>query len=166
MTVMAVEKNQEELTMTVRTEFDATPERIWQLWEDPRQLERWWGPPTYPATFTQHDLTPGARVKYHMTGPEGDQPKAWWDIVSVDPPNGLVLRDGMADDNGDPNPDFPVSTVRIAILPLGAGKTQMSIKTEFASLEAMELYLSMGMEEGLTGALGQIDEILAEGVPA
>ena len=70
--------------MTVDAEFDASPERVWQLWADPRQLERWWGPPTYPATFTKHDLAPGSRVEYHMTGPEGDQPKGYWDILEVD----------------------------------------------------------------------------------
>ncbi len=47
-------------TMTLEAEFDASPERVWQLWADPRQLERWWGPPTYPATVTTHDLRPAA----------------------------------------------------------------------------------------------------------
>ena len=31
--------------MTMVAEFDAAPERLWRLWENPRQLERWWGPP-------------------------------------------------------------------------------------------------------------------------
>ena len=74
MTVTAVRKDPDQLTMTMEAEFDASPERIWQLWADPRQLERWWGPPTYPATFTKHDLATGSRIEYHMTGPEGDQP--------------------------------------------------------------------------------------------
>ena len=73
MTVTAVRKDPQTLTMTLEAEFDAVAERVWQLWADPRQLERWWGPPTYPATFTRHDLAPGSRVEYHMTGPEGDQ---------------------------------------------------------------------------------------------
>ena len=51
MTVTAVRKDPQALTMTVEAEFAASPERVWQLWADPRQLERWWGPPTYPATF-------------------------------------------------------------------------------------------------------------------
>jgi uncharacterized protein YndB with AHSA1/START domain len=52
MTVTAVRKDPHALTMTIDAEFDASPERVWQLWADPLQLERWWGPPTYPATFT------------------------------------------------------------------------------------------------------------------
>ena len=53
MTVTAVRKDPDTLTMTLDAEFEAPPERVWQLWADPRQLERWWGPPTYPATFTR-----------------------------------------------------------------------------------------------------------------
>ena len=83
MTVTAVRKDPDALTLTVIAEFEASPERVWQLWSDPRQLERWWGPPTYPATFTKHDLAPGSRVEYHMTGPEGDQPKGYWDILEA-----------------------------------------------------------------------------------
>jgi uncharacterized protein YndB with AHSA1/START domain len=162
MTVTAVRKDPQTLTMTVEAEFAASPERVWQLWADPRQLERWWGPPTYPATFTRHDLAPGSRVEYHMTGPEGDQPKGYWDVVEVDPPYGLAFRDGFANDDRSPNADLPQSTARVRIEAIGARRTRMSIETAFPSTEAMEQVLAMGMEEGLTQAIGQIDAILAE----
>jgi len=161
MTVTAVRKDPEHLTMTLDADFDATPARVWQLWADPRQLERWWGPPTYPATFTKHDLTPGSRVEYHMTGPEGDQPRGFWDIVEVDPPRALIFRDGFANDDGSPNTDLPSNEVRVTIAEAG-GRTTMSIKSVFVSAAAMEQVLAMGMEEGLMQAVGQIDAILAE----
>jgi uncharacterized protein YndB with AHSA1/START domain len=59
MTVTAVRKDPQALKMIVEADFAATPERAWQLWSDPRQLERWWGPPTYPATVDSHDLRRG-----------------------------------------------------------------------------------------------------------
>ena len=162
MTVTAVRKDPQALSLTITAEFDAPPERVWQLWADPRQLERWWGPPTYPATFTQHDLKPGARVAYHMTGPDGEQPRGWWEVVEVDPPRSLVFRDGFANDDGTPNPDLPVTTARVAIEDVGGGRTRMSIESVFPSADAMEQVLAMGAEEGLTQAVGQIDAILAE----
>ena len=162
MTVTAVRKDTDKLTMTVDTEFDASAERVWQLWADPRQLERWWGPPTYPATFTKHDLAPGSRIQYHMTGPEGDQPKGYWDILEVDPPHRLVVRDGFANDDGTPNDDFPTGEMRVTIQETGGGRTRMSIESLHPSPEAMEQVLAMGMEQGLTEAVGQIDAILAE----
>jgi uncharacterized protein YndB with AHSA1/START domain len=161
MTVTAVHKDPKALTMTITAEFDAPPERVWQLWADPRQLERWWGPPTYPATFTTHDLAPGKRVEYHMTGPEGDQPRGYWDIIEVDPPRLLVYRDGFAKDDGTPNDAMPVNEGRVTIEATRSGRTQMSIESRFPSTEAMEQVLAMGMEEGIKEAVGQIDSILA-----
>ena len=163
MTVTGVRKDIEALTMTADTEFEATPERVWQLWADPRQLERWWGPPTYPATFDKHDgLFPGSRMAYHMTGPEGDTPRSWWEVVEADPPRRLVIRDGFADAEGNPSDELPVTLMRVSIDDIGGGRTKMSIESTFPSLEGMEQLLGFGMEEGLTQALGQIDAILAE----
>ncbi len=162
MTVTAVEKNTDTLTLALTAEFDASPERVWQLWADPRQLERWWGPPTYPATFTAHDLAPGSRVEYHMTGPEGDQPRGYWDVLEVEPPHRLVFRDGFANDDGTPNDTLPRSEGRVTIEAVGDGRTRMVIDSVFPSAEAMEQVLAMGVEDGLTQAVGQIDAILAE----
>jgi uncharacterized protein YndB with AHSA1/START domain len=162
MTVTAVRKDLQALTMTIDAEFDAAPERVWQLWADPRQLERWWGPPTYPATFTSHDLAPGGRVEYHMTGPEGDQPRGFWEVDEVQPPHRLVFRDGFANEDGTPNTELPMTTARVMIEQLGGGRTRMSIASLFPSTEAMEQVLALGAEEGLKQAVGQIDAILAE----
>ncbi len=162
MTVTAVEKHPDTLSMTLTAEFDASAERVWQLWADPRQLERWWGPPTYPATVDSHDLRTGGRVEYHMTGPEGDQPRGYWEIVEAEPPHRLAFRDGFANDDGTPNTDLPGTESRVRIEAIGGGRTRMSIESVFPSTEAMEQLLAMGMEEGLKQAVGQIDAILAE----
>ncbi|HSW27943.1 MAG TPA: hypothetical protein VLH75_00500 [Longimicrobiales bacterium] len=41
--------------------------------------------------------------------------------------------------------------------------TRMAIVTTFPSVEAMEQLIAMGMEEGMQGAMGQIDGVLGEG---
>jgi len=162
MTVTAVTKDPRALTMTVEAEFAATPDRVWQLWADPRQLERWWGPPTYPATVTSHDLRVGGKVEYLMTGPEGDQPKGYWIIDEVEPPHRLVFRDGFANEDLTPNDQMPANVSRVSIEEIGAGMTRMSVESIFPTTEAMEQLLAMGMEDGMKQAVGQIDAILAE----
>jgi uncharacterized protein YndB with AHSA1/START domain len=162
MTVTAVRKDPEQLTMIVDSEFDAPPERVWELWSDPRQLERWWGPPTYPATVTSHDLRVGGLVEYYMTGPEGDRPRAFWRVTEVDPPHRLAFLDVLANADGTPNADIPETEQRVIIEAVGDGRTRMSVENIFASPAAMEQLLAMGMESGLVGAIGQIDAILAE----
>lgn len=161
MPVIQVHKDPAALTMTVSAEFASPIERVWQLWADPRKLERWWGPPTYPATVVEHDLTPGGLVTYYMTGPGGDQPKGWWRIRSVNPPRSLEMEDGFADDDYNPHPDMPTMMMRVSLEEI-AGGTRMSLVTTFPSLEAMEKLTAMGMEEGIKAAMGQIEPILAE----
>ena len=163
MTVTAVRKDPPRLTLTIEAEFDASVEHIWQLWADPRKLERWWGPPTYPATFTKHDLAPGSRVEYHMTGPAGDQPHGYWEVLEAEPARRILFRSGgCATAGGTPNTDMPFSTIRVEIEEVAQGRTRMSIESVFPSTEAMEHALAMGTDEGMSQAVGQIDAILAE----
>jgi uncharacterized protein YndB with AHSA1/START domain len=162
MTVTAVHKDPQALTLTIEAEFDASPERVWQLWADPRQLERWWGPPSCPATFTRHDLTPGSRVEYHMTTPDGERPGGYWLIVEAEAPHRLVFRAGFSNADGTSNNDLPIATGRVQIEDIGGGRTRMSIESSFSSAQAMEQVLAMGTLEGQTQAVGQIDAILAE----
>jgi uncharacterized protein YndB with AHSA1/START domain len=162
MAVTAVRKDLDNRTLGIDAEFEATPERVWQLWADPRQLERWWGPPMWPATFTTHSLTPGGRVAYHMTGPDGEQAHGWWEIVSVQPPNRIDFRDGFGNADGTRNETLPVTDARVLIEAIGGGRTRMSITSTYQTREALEQVIAMGMEEGLTQAVGQIDAILAE----
>jgi uncharacterized protein YndB with AHSA1/START domain len=163
MTVESVEKDPESLTMTITAELDSTAERAWQLWADPRQLERWWGPPTYPATFVDHDLSPKGRVNYYMTGPEGEKFHGWWEVQSVDPPRRLEVKDGFADDSGTPNDSMPTTSFVVTFTEESPGRTVMTIESRFPSLEAMQQMSEMGMEEGITSAVEQIDAILAAG---
>lgn len=160
MSVTSVDTDFDNLTLTLIAEFDAPVERVWQLWSDPRQLERWWGPPTYPASFDQHDLTPGGDVTYSMTGPEGETHHGWWRVTAVDAPRSLEFTDGFSRPDGKPNPDMPTTDVQVQLVEQ-AGGTRMELRSRFDSREQMEQMANMGMAEGLREAVGQIDALLA-----
>lgn len=152
----------EQATLTVTSHFRADPERIWQLWADPRELERWWGPEPYPATVTEHDLRPDGHVRYHMTSPEGERHPGYWNVVEVEPPHRLVFVDGFADDGGQPADDMPTSRSEVLIEAVGEGRTRMTIVSRYATAEQLETVLQMGVEQGIRIAVGQIEGLLAE----
>jgi uncharacterized protein YndB with AHSA1/START domain len=160
MTVIESNKDVEALTLTFVSEYDAPPERIWQLWSDPRQLERWWGPPEWPATFEVFEFEPAGRATYYMTGPDGTKAGGWWRFVSIEPPRQLVLDDGFADEYGQPAPGEPVRMT--ATIDERDGRTRMTMVTQFVSTDQLEEMVAMGMEIGLRMAVAQIDDILAE----
>lgn len=159
MTVTDVNQDLDNLTLTVTAEFDAAVEQVWRLWADPRRLERWWGPPSYPATVTEHDLTPGGTVRYYMTGPDGDRYHGWWRVDAVEAPTSLDFSDGFADTDGKPVTDMPVTTMRMRLSPHDGG-TRMELVSAFDTREQMERLHKMGMTEGLRLAMGQQDGLL------
>ena len=119
MTVMSTQQNAEELSFTIVAEFDAKIERVWQIWADPRQLERWWGPPTWPATFESFDFTPGGKASYYMVGPDGEKARGWWLLTSIDAPTTLSFDDGFADDNGEPVASMGITRAVVTIEDIG-----------------------------------------------
>jgi uncharacterized protein YndB with AHSA1/START domain len=161
MTVISSVKNLEALSLTLVAEFDAGVERVWQVWADPRQLERWWGPPTWPATFEQHDFVPGGKASYYMTGPEGAKSRGWWRFTAIQAPHRLEFDDGFADENGNPTGELGTAHGVVTLEAIG-DRTRMTLLSTFEAEEQMEQVLAMGMEEGIKEAAGQIDAILAE----
>ncbi|MDQ4046840.1 MAG: SRPBCC domain-containing protein [Actinomycetota bacterium] len=161
MTVISSNKNVEALSFTLVAEFDASVERVWQIWEDPRQLERWWGPPTWPATFEKHEFAPGGEASYYMTGPDGERAGGWWRITDIQAPNRLEFDDGFADENGAPVEAMGTTHASVTLEDIG-GRTRMTVSSVFESEEQMDKMLEMGMQEGMQEAAGQIDAILAE----
>ena len=160
MSVTSIDKDLDALTLTLIADFDATSEQVWDLWADPRKLERWWGPPTHPATMIDHDLTPGGEVAYYMTGPEGEKYRGWWRFTAVDAPTSLEFIDGFADPEGKPVDDMPTSTVKMRLSSYGGG-TRMELRSVFDTREQMDQLLATGMVEGLEQAVGQMDALLA-----
>ncbi len=160
MSVTSIDKDLDNLTLTLIADFEAPPERVWELWADPRKLEGWWGPPGYPATFKEHNLDAGGEVAYFMTSPEGETHHGWWRVTSVDPPSSLEFVDGFADQDGKPNDDMPTTTVQVQLMGNGSG-TRMELRSTYDSREQMEEMLKMGMAEGLEQSVGQMDALLA-----
>lgn len=149
-------------TIVMTAEFAAPVERIWQVYADPRQLEAVFGPPTYPATFVEHDLTPGGRAHYFMTSPEGEKYYGWWKVTSVDEPRSFAFEDGFAsDDSFAPIEDMPVSKNVYLFEATDGGGTRATYTASYDSAEALEKVLEMGVVEGATGAINQIDDLVA-----
>ena len=159
MSIVSVEKDYDRLSLTLIVEFDAAIERVWQLWADPRQLERWWGPPTHPATVETHDLVPGGEMTYVLTGPDGAKSRGWWHVTSVDAPRSLEFADGWANEDGTPNAEMPTIRALARLTEYEAG-TRMELRFLFESREHMEQLERWGAFDVLPQAVAQMGDVL------
>ena len=159
MSITSVDTDYDNLSITLIADFDAAIAQVWELWSDPRKLERWWGPPNYPATIEKHDLSPGGEVTYMMTGPDGDTHHGVWRVTAVGSPTSLEFADVFANADGTPITDMPVNRVSVRLTERGSG-TRMEMRSKFDSREDLEKWLSTGTLEGQQQAIAQMDVLL------
>ncbi len=161
MPVTEITSDPAALTMTIRAEFDAPLERVWATFTNPRQLERFWGPPGWPATFTAFDLAPGGIAHYFMTSPTGERHHGRWEFLRIDGPNGFEVLDGFTDATGNLLAGMPVMRMVFAFAS-SAEVTRFVGVTHFDSLEALEQTIAMGAVEGTRMAMAQLDAVLQD----
>jgi uncharacterized protein YndB with AHSA1/START domain len=124
-----------------------------------RQLERWWGPPTHPATVEQHELAAGGEVTSVMTGPGGEKSRGWWRVTSADPPKSLEFTDGFANQDGTPNAAMATTTVQMRLTEHQGG-TRMELRFVFDSREHMEQLERWGAFDVFPQSVDQMDALL------
>jgi uncharacterized protein YndB with AHSA1/START domain len=161
MPITSVTSDPAALTLTVVADYPVPVERLWEAYSDPRQLERFWGPVEWPATFTRHDMAVGGRSHYYMTGPDGQKAGGWWRFLAVEPLRRIEVEDGFGDEHGEPNAKMPSMRMVFEFSATKTGSRFESV-TYFPSLEAMEQLVKMGMMEGMKSAMSQIDAVLAD----
>ena len=160
MSIVSIEKDYERLSLELIAEFDAPIDAVWQLWADPRKLERWWGPPTHPATVVDHELTVGGAVSYFMTGPGGEKSRGWWRVTAVEPPRSLAFTDGFANRDGSPDARTPTTDVTVRLTEQD-GRTRMELRFAFKSDEHMERVERLGAFDVFPQSVAQMDAVLA-----
>ena len=156
MPLVSVTTDPKTLTLTIVGEYSVPQQRLWDAFADPRQLERFWGPPFAPATFTRHDFRVGGRAEYFLSLPDGGKWNGSWKFTAVNPISSFEARDG--EDNAE---DVSMPSGMKFTFETTATGSRITCVTRFSSLEAMEQTVP-GMEEGLRAAMPQLDALLGE----
>jgi uncharacterized protein YndB with AHSA1/START domain len=159
MPITSVTSDPQSLSLTVIGDYPVSVERLWEAYRDPRQLERFWGPETWPAKFSRHDFTVGGESHYTMTGPDGTQSSGWWRFLAIERPRLIEFEDGFSAPDGSPDTNMPTMRMTFTFEPTSTGARFKGV-TQFKSLESMEQLLKMGMVEGMRSAMGQLDSLL------
>ncbi|HWH96829.1 MAG TPA: SRPBCC domain-containing protein [Pseudolysinimonas sp.] len=161
MPVTSVTTDLESLTMTLVADFPVPVERLWGAFADPRKLERFWGPPGYPATFDTYDLRPGGIAHYWMTSPEGERFHGRWEFAEVEEPHRIVVLDSFADAHGEVDESMGTGRMTFTFESTAQGSRYTAVSAN-ETLEDLEKVLAMGQVEGMTQAIGQLDTVLAD----
>lgn len=139
-----------ELTLTRR--FNCTRERLFDLWTNPRQLARWWGPKDFVNPVCEVDVRPGGAIRIEMVGPDGVTYPLTGVYREVVAPERLVYTIRMALDEA-----VTESVSTVTFTPEGGG-VRLTVHNRFTSLGGRTL-AEWGIVEGWGETLDRLDAL-------
>jgi len=152
--------DKENKTVTVKREFAANLDLVWEAWTNSEILDQWWAPKPYQSKTKFMNFEVGGRRFYAMVSPEGVE-IGWQiqDYISINPKTNFKFLSAFADK--DENPDLPGSDWDLNFSEQN-GITTVHISIYNESLERMEKMIEMGFKGGFTMGLNQLDELLLQ----
>ncbi|WP_353129916.1 SRPBCC family protein [Parapedobacter pyrenivorans] len=151
--------NKESKAIHITREFAANLELVWQAWTTPELLNQWWAPKPYHIETKTLDLKVGGIWLYAMISPENEKMWCKADYKAIETNKLLSWLDAFCDENGNENTNKPRSLWTNNFTE-EKGITTVSIALEHDKPEDIEMMIKMGFKEGLTMALGNLDELL------
>jgi uncharacterized protein YndB with AHSA1/START domain len=141
--------------------FSAPLDMIWDIWTKPFYLDQWWAPKPYRTETLSMTFEPGGRWHYAMVSPDDEKHWCLADYESIQTNEKFTYTDAFCDENGLINPNHPRTAWTVSFKPQeGENATVVHIELQYQSLADLEKILGMGIREGLSMALTNLDELL------
>jgi uncharacterized protein YndB with AHSA1/START domain len=145
--------------MHLEREFDTPVAELWRAWTEAGILEQWWAPLPYTAVTKSMDFSEGGKWHYYMLGPEGEKHWCLVNYIKIDPLKSYEAEDAFADEHGNANNELPVGNW-VNVFSSTTTGSKVNITLTYPTKEDAQRILEMGMKEGITMTLVQLDELL------
>jgi uncharacterized protein YndB with AHSA1/START domain len=136
--------------------LDAPRDLVFEATTKPEHLKRWWGIRRTTMTVCDIDLRPGGAWRYVVRDNETGREDGFSGIYrEITPPERLVYTEGW---EGLPGHDYLVT----ATLEEAGGKTTLTSRLQYKSVEDRDGHVNSGMESGMRETYDRLGEHLAE----
>lgn len=151
--------DKEKNTLTVRREFAADRQLVWDCHTRQELLDQWFAPKPLTTKTKSMEFRPGGHWHYAMVEPNGTEYWGFTEYLTIDPIDGYTALDAFSDADRNINPDLPRANWVVTFTGHGDNTIVETVVT-YNSLEDLEAVIQMGMEEGMTSTLERLDELL------
>lgn len=134
-------------TLIMERVFNAPRELVFSAHGDPDRIAQWWGPRGWSLSHNQMDFRPRGTWHYCMQGPAGEESWGLTTYKEIVEPHRIVYTDVFSDSEGNVAEGMPEMQV-ISEFSDEGGKTRLTSRTRFASIEDLNKVIEMGVEEG------------------
>ena len=156
-----VQKDFTEKSLLVSREFSAPLSLVWRAYTESELLDQWWAPHPWRVETKSMNFSAGGYWLYAMVGPEGEKHWARMDYLAIDHHKSYQLKDSFCDENGTPSTAFPSATGS-NVFTETAGGTLVEFKVYYASENDLKTMVEMGMEQGITMCMEQLEQLFLQ----
>ncbi|GGP21613.1 SRPBCC family protein [Silvimonas iriomotensis] len=151
--------NKEKNTITIKRAFAAKRQLVWDCYTKSELLDRWFAPKPLITKTSFMDFREGGHWLYAMVEPGGQEYWGRMDYQTIRPIDHYTSLDGFCDNTGALNPALPRSQWSVTF---SDAETHTLVETvvSYASAEALQQVIQMGLKEGLASTLERLDELL------
>lgn len=148
--------------------FNAPQELVFKMFSEPEHLVRWWGPEGWQTENRVFNFKPNGVWHYCMRCIDENQgefygQESWGKAVyqEIIVPEKIVYTDVFADEEGHAVDGMPEITVTMTFIE-HEGKTKLITRSRFASIEALQQVMKMGIIQGFSSQFIRLDLVLEE----
>jgi uncharacterized protein YndB with AHSA1/START domain len=143
------------LTVVIERTFDAPPELVWRVMNDPAMIPHYWGPAKYETIVEKMDFREGGEWRFVQRGPDGDEHGFHGVYTRIDAP-----REWGNTFNYKGIPSGHEMTETTVLENLGDGRTKLTNSGVFLTLEDMEGMAASGAESGARELYNRLEALL------
>jgi len=151
--------DKEKNTLTIRREFLAGRQLVWDCYTKSELLNRWFAPKPLTTKTKSMDFREGGHWHYAMVQPDGTEYWGLTEYVKIKPIDYYTALDAFSNADGEINKDLPRANWDVGFTDKGKNTLVETIVT-YKSLSDLEQVINMGMEQGMKATLEKLDELL------
>lgn len=151
--------DKEKNTITIRREFAAHRQLVWDCYTKAELLNQWFAPKPFTTKTKSMDFRAGGHWHYAMVAPDGNEHWGWTEYTSINPIDRYTTLDAFSNEAGEINAELPRANWVVTFTDKGVHTVVETVVT-YASLTDLETVINMGMEEGMKSTLEKLDELL------
>ncbi len=151
--------DKEKNTITIKREFAAKRQLVWDCYTKSELLDRWFAPQPFTTKTKSMNFTEGGHWLYAMVDPDGKEYWGRMDYLKINPIESYAALDAFCDEKGEMNPELPRASWDVTFHDR-TEKSMVQTVVTYQSLADLETVINMGMKEGLTSTLERLDDLL------
>ena len=161
---MTATQQSKETEIVINREFTAPRQLVWDVWTQPKHIEKWFGPKGFDTRVEKFDFKVGGRATYVMVGPDGKEYPGTGVYKEIVPIEKIVTTDefGEGFEESHPDMDLPQGMVTTALFDDLSDKTKLTLIISHPTVEDRKKHEAMGVVDGWNSTLDKLEEYAAQ----